>query len=64
MKLEYRGYTIRKSGKTLYKIVTTDDQRPFFQRYVSVDACKVAINCREDGQRVMTPAEHDIVYPR
>lgn len=63
MKITYRNYTIRKSGKDLYKIVTTEDQRPFFQRYVSVAACQVAIDCREDGGRVMTPAEHAVVYP-
>jgi hypothetical protein len=64
MKTTYNGYTIRSSGKDLYRIVNTPDQRPFFQRYVSIDAAKVAIDCRNDSGRVMTPAEHAIVYPK
>lgn len=62
-KTTYRGYTIRKSGKDLYKIAVTGEQRPFFERFISVEACQVAIDCREDGGRVMTLAEHAVVYP-
>ena len=61
--MQYKGYTIRKSGKSLWKIITTEAQRPFFRRFVSADACKVAIDCREDGMRVMTAEEHKIMYP-
>lgn len=60
--IEYRGYIIRNSGKDLYKIVTNIKQDPFFTRYISIDACKVAIDCRIEN-RVMSSSEHVIVYP-
>ena len=57
----YKGYQIRKSGKHLYKIITSDEQRPFFHRFMSVEAAKVAIDSQG---RVMTKEEHAIVYPK
>ncbi len=59
----YKGYQIKKSGKYLYKVIEPADARPFFHRFVSIAAAKVEIDCRLDGGRVMTPAEHRIVYP-
>lgn len=60
----YKGYSIRKSGKHLFKIIVPAGEREFFMRFVSVEAAKVTIDCRLDGNRVMTPAEHAIVHAK
>lgn len=57
---QHKGFTIRKSGK-LYKVM--DGKEPkFFHRFVSVEACKCAINSSIE-KRPYTPEEHAIVYP-
>lgn len=55
----YKGYQIRKSGSTLYKVIQ-DGKQPFFQRFTSVAAARVAIDSQG---RVMTAEEHAIMYP-
>ena len=60
-KIECKGYEIRKSGKTLYKVMK-DGEWVFYRRFVSVEACKVSIDSTLE-HRPYTPAEHAIVYP-
>lgn len=61
MKLQHRGYEIRKSGKQLYRIYQ-DGEPTIWPRVVSIEAAYATINANVE-KRVMTPEEHHIVYP-
>jgi hypothetical protein len=58
--ITYRGYTIRSSGKNFFKAV--DSVGMVIQRAETVAQAKVLIDVTVE-HRVMTEAEHKLVYP-
>lgn len=58
----YKNYKIKKSGKHLFKVYQ-NGQSCAWQRFTSIEAAKAVIDANSE-HRVMTPAEHALVYAK
>ena len=59
--IEYRNWKIRKSGKQFYRVYNSRNSR-YTPRVTTIKAGKALIDCLVE-HRVMTPAEHKLIYP-